>query len=85
MKISQREARRLRKRVAELERVIDNQRNAWAADYINGTHLVTVERGIIGFEAFGMLAAARKLKHAVVINAHSDGVKFYALPLKGAA
>lgn len=79
MKISQREARRLRKRVAELENERDYQRRFWGAEFIGGTHLATVTN--IDSKTFGGIEAARKLKHAVVVNAHSDGVKFYALPL----
>ena len=41
-KISQREARQLRKRVAELERQISNQRHAWAAEWPGGVHLCSI-------------------------------------------
>jgi hypothetical protein len=62
-----------------LENEIDRQRNAWGNGYVGGTHLATVMN--IDARTVGMLDAARRLNHAVVINAHSDGVKFYALPL----
>jgi hypothetical protein len=81
MKVSQREAHRLRKRVAELERTLQRFYNAWGSDFIGGTHLGTVPPDAVGQRLFGALEAARKLKHAVCINAHNDGVKFYALPL----
>lgn len=79
--ISQREAKRLMKRVKDLELIINDQRHAWAAEFVSGTHLGTWPRASVGDELFGAIQAARKLRHAVVINAQSDGVKFYALPL----
>ncbi|MCC7126435.1 MAG: hypothetical protein IT178_16415 [Acidobacteria bacterium] len=42
MTISQREAHRLRKRVAELERLIDEQHRDWSRDWPGGTHILTV-------------------------------------------
>lgn len=79
--ISQREARRLQKRVEALEETLNEQRNAWGAGFIGGVHLGTTPLDVVGERLFGALEAARKLNHAVVVNAHSDGVKFYALPL----
>ena len=80
--ISQREARRLKKRVEQLERTLNGYYHAWGDSFVGGTHLGTVPpEAALGRQLFGALEAARKLRHAVVINAHPDGVKFYALPL----
>lgn len=62
-KISQREARALRKRVAALEEQARHQRRAWARDYPGGVH--------IGSQAvdpltIARIATARKLGHPVV-------------------
>jgi len=83
-KISQREAHRLRKRVGELETILRRQANTWADDFIGGTHLGSVKREgeAIGLHIFGRLEAARMLKHAVVVQANDNCVKFFALPLK---
>ena len=80
--ISQREERRLRKRVDELETVLYRQKCRWAADFPGGTHLGTIsmpERGWLR----GRIEAARMLNHAVVVTVpNSDNnVEFYALPL----
>ena len=77
--ISQREARRLKKRVTELEDVINRQRRKWSADYVGGVHLgeLTRERDWLT----GRIEGARMLSHAVVVTEESDGkLNFYALP-----
>jgi hypothetical protein len=79
--ISQREARALRRRVQELEDTIDRQRNAWATDWPNGTHL-----GSVNYGAPNVLVAAartaRRLGHAVVVTCNDDNqMELYALPL----
>jgi hypothetical protein len=82
--ISQREARRLRKRVEELANEIDQRRNAWAADYVGGVHLGTLVLGDDpgAIELFGQIKGARKLRHAVVVTLETDGrrIRFHALP-----
>jgi hypothetical protein len=80
-KISQREARRLRKRVEELERADISRRNRWSADWPGGTNIATAK-----FDSDGRVPVAintaRALRHAVVATAKEDGtVLFYALPL----
>ena len=74
--ISQREARQLRKRVAELERMIRQQNNRYAADYPGGVHL-----GSVSWEQATHLASAvytaRQLRHSVV--AVSDGERRFDL------
>ena len=80
MKISQREARRLKRRVEILEGIIKRQRNNWSEDYPGGTHLgkLTRERDWLS----GRIESARMLGHAIVVTEHKDGViNFYALRL----
>lgn len=77
--ISQREALRLKKRVEELESVLELQRRKWCATYPGGTHLgsVTLERHWL----VGRIEGARMLNHAVVVTEDSDGkLNFHALP-----
>jgi hypothetical protein len=80
-KISQREARRLRKRVEELERADNSRRNRWSADWPGGTNICTAK-----WESNDRVPVtintARALRHAVIVTAKEDGtVMFYALPL----
>lgn len=62
-KISQREARNLRKRVAELEQILDRQRSIWASEWPKGIHIDNVE---VKSEEWHIVNTARKLGHAVV-------------------
>lgn len=77
--ISQREARELKRRIAELQAMEDRRRNAWADTYPGGVNIATT-----GVDS-GTRAAvhtARLLKHAVVATLSSDGsLRLYALPL----
>lgn len=75
--ISQREARRLRKRVEELERQIRLRNNAWATEYPGGVHIATV----VGSDTVATaVLTARKLRHAVVVTNEGTTLRFYALP-----
>lgn len=79
MKISQREARRLRKRVESLERVIEGQRRSWSAEFPHGVHIATVT--VTAADAAAIFTA-RKLGHAVVLSRSTDtAVLCHALPL----
>lgn len=81
-RFSQREARRLRKRVDELESQIRKQHNNWSSDWPGGVHI-----GSISWAARDITVArietARKLGHAVVATDADDGkrIEFRALPL----
>lgn len=79
MKISQREARRLQKRVDELEDAEDKRRMAWRSDYPGGVFL----EGIVAQPwTYASLKTARKLGHAVVVTTNGENtLQFYALPL----
>lgn len=62
-KISQREARQLRKRVAELEKRNEQNASAWAREYIGGVHVATVT---VSDVSHAICKTARKLGHALV-------------------
>lgn len=80
--ISQREARQLRKRVAELEQAEERRRRMWSHDYPGGTNITTLVLGGPHFQ-LQALQTARLLGHAVVAIQDDDlkTVRFYALPL----
>lgn len=83
MKISQREARRLRARCKDLETILRMQRNAWAAEFVGGVHLGDLTLTSVGAQRLqSCIHTARKLGHAVVVNTSGDEhVRFYALRL----
>jgi hypothetical protein len=77
VKISQREARRLRRRVEQLERNEESRNNRWSGDYVGGVHLwnATVPETV-----FAAIKVARALGHAVVAvndDTTHDRVKFF--------
>ena len=82
--ISQREARRLRKRVHDLELAEQERRYCWAQEWVGGTMLGCVQFAD-HLELLGRIRAARMLNHAVVVTADaasdSCGIRFHALPL----
>lgn len=78
--ISQREARRLRKQLRELEQRDNRRSNAWAQDYPGGTVIATISLAALPKEN-SAISTARKLKHAVVAISDGDLVRFYALPI----
>jgi hypothetical protein len=79
-KISQREARRLRKRVQTLEFEHRARMNAWGKEY-PGIDIGQMSIGAEG-KIISALRTARKLKHAVVALAETDGtIYFFAVPL----
>lgn len=79
--ISQREARRMRKRLTELEQAENSRRNGWVREYPGGVNIASVswakdERIPVA------IRTARLLGHAVVVTADDGGgVRFFALPL----
>ena len=77
MKISQREARRLRKRVEELEQLEDSRLKAWKSEYPGGVFLTGIS---VQPAVHAMAKTARKLGHAVVVTTNGDTeLHFYAL------
>jgi hypothetical protein len=78
-KISQREARALRKRVNEMETVLDRQRNAWADSWPDGVNIATFA---VDREINAAIRTARRLNHACVVVLKSDGdIAVFALPI----
>lgn len=77
--ISQREARRLRARVIELEGILERQRNAYARDWPAGVHIASVHTATDCVRT--AVTTARKLGHAVVVT-QPDGQRldFIAIP-----
>lgn len=75
--ISQREARRLRKRVIELEDILDRERNRWATGWRPGW--VNIETLLFSDASFAKVDISRKLGHAVVcVPSEGNKVMLYA-------
>jgi hypothetical protein len=79
--ISQREARRLRRLVAELEQQEHERLQSWATRWPGGVNIVSSKWA--ANDAVPMaIRTARKLGHAVIALADDDGaVRFIALSL----
>lgn len=77
MKISQREARRLRARVGQLEDTMRRQTNAWVSQY-PGVDIGSID---VPNWLFYSIHTAKKLGHAVVVStAQGDPkVKFFVV------
>lgn len=79
--ISQREARRLRKRVEELEIQEQTRLSRWSSEWMGGTVIVYAKWKPQDSIPVAV-RTARALNHAVVATADNDGtVRFHALPL----
>lgn len=76
MQISQREARRLRRRVEELERAERVRQSQWSRDYPGGINFCTVT--LPDIEA-AKVRAAQLLEHAIVAKADGTTLRLYAL------
>lgn len=77
--ISQREARRLLKRVEALETERRVQRRSWATEYPGGTHIDTIE---VQNNEWHIVSTARKLGHAVVVVPDKENfLRVYGLRL----
>ncbi len=78
-KISQMEARRLKQRVAELERIMSAQRRVWARDY-PGVHISSIT---IDATTAARLETARRLSHFVVATPDTgDSCRLYLYAVK---
>lgn len=80
-KISQREARRLKRRVEELESMMSRQRSRWASDFPGGVHIATLQS--VDPCVLACLKTARKLKNAVVAIDQGASMMFFAVPVGG--
>jgi hypothetical protein len=77
-RISQREAQRLRKRVAELERNHQANARAWTRDYVGGVHVASLNADAV---TLAQLRASRRLGFALVATVEWSGdvVAFHAV------
>lgn len=75
MKISQREARRLNKRLLELERTISGYENSWSSSWVKDW--VNIGTLTLNEVSYAKVATARLLKHAVVVVPANNGTNVY--------
>lgn len=81
MTISQREARRLRRRVQELEERERKRRRVWGQEYFGGVQITSAVWST-DMTVPVAIRTARKLGHAVVCLGDDGGeIRFMALPL----
>lgn len=81
MKISQREAHQLRRRVRELENELNLRTIQWTEEYPSWTCIGSEEMTPIMSAKIGV---ARRLKHAVLVVEKEDGIaKYFACELRG--
>lgn len=78
MKISQREARRLRKKLGEMERAEEARRRSWASDYPGGVNFTVSQPNETVIAA---IKTARMLGHAVVVTLNGSTVLYHAMPV----
>lgn len=83
--ITQKEARSLRARVAELEGILQDQRRHWRADWPQGVNIATVAGASDQEPALVAVRTARRLGHAVVVVDNGPRLALLALPLEGGA
>ncbi len=77
-RISQREARRLRRRIEELERLIADQRRTYRQEWIGGVDIGRVE---VTDTIAAIVRTARRLEHAVIaVGDDTTTIRFIALP-----
>jgi hypothetical protein len=74
-RISQREARSLKKELFELKRRLSQQMNVWSSDYPKGIHLLTMEATPV---VIATVKTARKLSRAIVVTQEENQIRFYA-------
>ena len=74
-KISQREARRLKKKVTELENILDMQQGRWSSDWPSSTQIGRLKN--IDPVTKTMVGTARVLHHAVVVTIDGDDLVFW--------
>lgn len=78
MVISQREARRLRRRVEALERLIRNERGVYGQEY-KGVEIARLSWGVNDADATA-IRVATKLSHKVVVVESNGTIRFMAMP-----
>jgi hypothetical protein len=81
VKISQREARRLRKKAFAYESQERARNNAWAQEWPNGVHIGQLDISQSA-KVVGSILTSRKLGHAVVATITNAGtLNFHAVKL----
>jgi hypothetical protein len=80
MTISQAEARRLRKRVEQLESMERTQRGRYARQYPGGVNIAQSTFNAATDFLPAVIDNSRKLGHAVVVVADGATLLYYALP-----
>lgn len=76
--ISQKEARRLKARVRQLEIILEEQRRRWGQYWPGGTNITSLSAP--DPRLLTAIETARLLGHAVVVTVESGRIYFYALP-----
>ena len=76
--ISQREAKRLRKRVAQLESILDAQKRRWNNEWPGSTVIHRLPTDAV---SLAIVATARALSHAVVVTTEDNKLKFWGIGL----
>ena len=76
--ISQREARRLRKRVAQLEEIERRRQESWSREWFGGTEIAGIQMEA-NAPATAAIRTARTLRHYVVAVPDGPVLRFYAV------
>lgn len=80
MKISQNEARRMRKRLKDLETRDRQLANGWLKEWPDGVHLLTMDKtDVVGEEDVAVIRTARRLGHPVVVAEQAGSLHFYGV------
>jgi hypothetical protein len=80
VKISQREARRLRAQVKVREENDRKLRNGWLQEWPDGVHLLTVAKDeMIGEEDVAIVRTARRLGHPVMVCDSGKELHFFGV------
>jgi hypothetical protein len=81
-KISQREARRMRKELQALRKRDEARERSWSSEYPDAIHIASSSPST---DVVAIIKTARKLGHAVICTAEGDGKIFYYAAKKEAA
>lgn len=80
MKITQNEARRLRREVKELKESRRLLTNGWLAQWPDGVHLLAMDKtDTVAEEDIAIVRTARKLGHPVVVTENDGSLHFYGV------
>jgi hypothetical protein len=78
-RISQAEARRMRRELDALKQRDRDRNKAWVIDYPGGAHLVTISYASEADQVPTTIRTARKLGHAVVAVDDGARIRFYGM------